>query len=153
MKQKNNGFTIIEVVLVLAVAGLIFLAVFVALPTLQRGQRDEQRRSDAARFVSQLTSYATNNNGSLPADSNVGTFLSNYMTSSTEGFKDPQTGNNYTVTVPGSTNSSPSTIGQFYYKRGATCNGESIVFGSNNRQAAIAIKLESGGVYCQTVQR
>ena len=40
MKQhqaKQEGFTIIEVMLVLAIAALIFLMVFVALPALQRG--------------------------------------------------------------------------------------------------------------------
>ena len=53
MLRKNfqkNGFTIIEVVLVLAVAGLIFLMVFLALPALQRSQRDTQRKSDIARL-------------------------------------------------------------------------------------------------------
>jgi prepilin-type N-terminal cleavage/methylation domain-containing protein len=39
-KPKAHGFTIIEVVLVLAIAGLIFLIVFLALPALQRSQRD-----------------------------------------------------------------------------------------------------------------
>ena len=39
-QQNKKGFTIIEVVLVLAIAGLIFLMVFVALPALQRGQRE-----------------------------------------------------------------------------------------------------------------
>ena len=39
-QHNKKGFTIIEVVLVLAIAGLIFLMVFVALPALQRGQRD-----------------------------------------------------------------------------------------------------------------
>ena len=34
--NSKKGFTIIEVVLVLAIAGLIFLMVFVALPALQR---------------------------------------------------------------------------------------------------------------------
>ena len=48
-KERNRssqaeGFTIIEVVLVLAIAGLIFLMVFVALPALQRSQRDTQRK-------------------------------------------------------------------------------------------------------------
>ena len=38
--KNKKGFTIIEVVLVLAVAGLIFLMVFLALPALQRAQRD-----------------------------------------------------------------------------------------------------------------
>ncbi|MBP6925380.1 prepilin-type N-terminal cleavage/methylation domain-containing protein [Candidatus Saccharibacteria bacterium] len=32
--QTKKGFTIIEVVLVLAIAGLIFLMVFIALPAL-----------------------------------------------------------------------------------------------------------------------
>lgn len=50
-KNKNltkKGFTIIEVVLVLAIAGLIFLMVFLALPALQRSQRDTQRKQDVA---------------------------------------------------------------------------------------------------------
>ena len=49
MKKLNKGFTIIEVVLVLAIAGLIFLMVFIALPALQRGQRDSQREQDLSR--------------------------------------------------------------------------------------------------------
>jgi prepilin-type N-terminal cleavage/methylation domain-containing protein len=48
MKNKNlkfkQGFTIIEVVLVLAIAGLIFLAIFITLPALQRAQRDQARK-------------------------------------------------------------------------------------------------------------
>ncbi|MBS7346174.1 MAG: type II secretion system protein, partial [Candidatus Sacchiramonaceae bacterium] len=44
-KHKKYGFTIIEVVLVLAIAGLIFLVVFIALPALQRNQRDTQREN------------------------------------------------------------------------------------------------------------
>ena len=39
-KSNTKGLTIIEVVLVLAIAGLIFLMVFIALPALQRNQRD-----------------------------------------------------------------------------------------------------------------
>lgn len=62
---KNNinskqGFTIIEVVLVLAIAGLIFLMVFVALPALQRSQRDTQRRNDMSRVDTSLVQYQTN---------------------------------------------------------------------------------------------
>ena len=61
-----GGFTIIEVVLVLAIAGLIFLMVFIALPALQRSQRDTQRRNDLARLSTAVTQYQTNNNGRLP---------------------------------------------------------------------------------------
>ena len=72
-KQNTNskqGFTIIEVVLVLAIAGLIFLMVFVALPALQRSQRDTARRNDMSRVDTSLIQYQTNNqntgNGDLP---------------------------------------------------------------------------------------
>lgn len=63
-----GGFTIIEVVLVLAIAGLIFLMVFIALPALQRSQRDTQRRNDLARVATAITQYQTNNNGKLPGN-------------------------------------------------------------------------------------
>ena len=67
MKKQSHkkGFTIIEVVLVLAIAGLIFLMVFVALPALQRNQRDTQRRDDYGMLSSAITSYSANNGGRL----------------------------------------------------------------------------------------
>ena len=63
--NKNNfkGFTIIEVVLVLAIAGLIFLMVFLALPALQRSQRDTQRKQDVAMVVTTLHNWKANNKG------------------------------------------------------------------------------------------
>ena len=67
--NSKQGFTIIEVVLVLAIAGLIFLMVFVALPALQRSQRDTARRNDMSRVDTSLVQYQTNNNSateSLP---------------------------------------------------------------------------------------
>lgn len=60
--NSKKGFTIIEVVLVLAIAGLIFLMVFIALPNLQRTQRDTQRRNDLDRASSAMIQYVTNNN-------------------------------------------------------------------------------------------
>lgn len=62
-EDSKKGFTIIEVVLVLAIAGLIFLMVFVALPALQRSQRDTARRNDLARVDTSLVQYQTNNQG------------------------------------------------------------------------------------------
>lgn len=69
MTNTKKGFTIIEVVLVLAVAGLIFLMVFIALPALQRAQRNSRRRSDIARFISAVSDYQTNNSGKVPCQS------------------------------------------------------------------------------------
>lgn len=61
--KSKQGFTIIEVVLVLAIAGLIFLMVFIALPALQRSQRNTQRRNDYSMLSTAVTNYASNNGG------------------------------------------------------------------------------------------
>lgn len=55
--NKQRGFTIIEVVLVLAIAGLIFLTVFLAVPAMQKSQRDNARRQDVGRVVAALQQY------------------------------------------------------------------------------------------------
>ena len=79
-QTSKSGFTIIEVVLVLAIAGLIFLMVFLALPALQRSQRDTQRRDALAEFATQITNYQSNNRGRLPTTVDKWqNFLTNYM--------------------------------------------------------------------------
>ena len=67
-RKLKTGFTIIEVVLVLAIAGLIFLMIFIALPALQRSQRDTQRKRDADRFLAAIQSYQANNRNKLPPE-------------------------------------------------------------------------------------
>ncbi len=64
--QSKKGFTIIEVVLVLAIAGLIFLMVFIALPALRRSQRDTQRRNDVSLIMAAVRSYMAHNKGKGP---------------------------------------------------------------------------------------
>ena len=61
---KQAGFTIIEVVLVLAIAALIFLMVFIALPALQRSQRDDARKKDVTIISSAVQSWQGNNRSS-----------------------------------------------------------------------------------------
>lgn len=149
--QNNKGFTIIEVVLVLAIAGLIFLMVFIALPALQRGQRDTQRRDDVSRVVSQMQSYATNNRGSLPnlsTSANQTSFANNYLKANAGEFNDPKTGNPYTFVVA----TADPTEGQMQYRLGYECSGENIGAAAGNRQAAVRVKLEGSGFFCQNVQ-
>lgn len=67
INSNKKGFTIIEVVLVLAIAGLIFMMVFIALPALQRSQRDTQRSNDVARVQTALNNYQANNRGAIPS--------------------------------------------------------------------------------------
>ena len=81
MTKSKKGFTIIEVVLVLAIAGLIFLMVFIALPALQRSQRNTQREDDLSRVLTAANDYQTNNNGKSPWDKGAtnGKFVKRYI--------------------------------------------------------------------------
>ncbi len=66
-KLKNKqGFTIIEIMIVLAIAGLIMLIVFLAVPALQRASRNTSRKNDAGNISSALSTWISNNNGTLP---------------------------------------------------------------------------------------
>ena len=70
MNQEKNGFTVIEIVLVLAIAGLVFLGAFIALPALWSSQRDAARKTNVMDFVSAVKTYQTNSNrGALPTSS------------------------------------------------------------------------------------
>ena len=71
--SNTRGFTIIEVALVIAIAGLIFLMVFVALPGLRASQRDAERREDVVMFLENVKKYQTNNRGALPGADEVAT--------------------------------------------------------------------------------
>jgi prepilin-type N-terminal cleavage/methylation domain-containing protein len=150
-KNKEKGFTIIEVVLVLAIAGLIFLMVFIALPSLQRGQRDAQRKNDMSRAMTAVNNYQSNNRGVAP--SNWTDFATKYLEVNGDTFADPS-GTNY-IFAPGTTKpvisdtfdgSSP----KIYATKGATCDGEDIDLGKGANKIALQMKLEGGGISCQS---
>ena len=63
LRKRTEGFTIIEVLIVLAIAGLIMLIVFLAVPALQRNSRNNGRNNDAARVGSAVTECLANRNG------------------------------------------------------------------------------------------
>ncbi|MCA9347877.1 type II secretion system protein [Candidatus Saccharibacteria bacterium] len=72
LNKDNKGFTIIEVLIVLAIAGLIMLIVFLAIPALQRSQRNTQRKSDASAIVTAINNASTNANGAKITQINSG---------------------------------------------------------------------------------
>lgn len=147
--RKQHGFTIIEVVLVLAIAGLIFLMVFIALPALQRSQRDTQRKNDLSRFMSQISAYQSNNKGNTPANSDVASFVTSYLKAGGDTFVDPN-GSDYAMKVGAGTPSA----GQIQYSNNARCGDGGAVTANaagvtNTRQVAASVGLEGGGAYCQ----
>ena len=66
-KRKEGGFTIIEVLIVLAIAGLIMVVVFLAVPALQRSGRNNAMNTDANNVLTAVGNYSSNNGGTLPA--------------------------------------------------------------------------------------
>jgi prepilin-type N-terminal cleavage/methylation domain-containing protein len=75
--KRNAGFTIIEVMIVLAIAGLIMLIVFLAVPALQRNSRNTQYKNDAASLLSATTEWSNNHSGQTPVASTSTTAGSN----------------------------------------------------------------------------
>ena len=61
--RKEEGFTIIEVLIVLAIAGLIILIVLLAVPALQRNSRNTSIKNEASALVGGFSSFAANNDG------------------------------------------------------------------------------------------
>lgn len=150
-KSKKSGFTIIEVVLVLAIAGLIFLIVFLAVPALQRSQRDTQRKQDLSRLVAAVQSYQSNNRGAIPVSA-TGTatgFVAGYLTKDST-FDDPS-GGTYSLNAVAAASGVPTTVttptdGHVVYVIGKDCSNGDV----GSKKVAFVFGLEGGGVACQT---
>lgn len=161
---NKNGFTIIEVVLVLAIAALIFLMVFIALPSLQRNQRDTQRKDDIGRTLTAVNNYQSNNRGKLPHQSSAGgtssekwdDFKDKYLKSAGDEFQDPSEGEDYVFDYrTGADADEPPTWddepGQIFINADSTCGDDGeINDDQGTRKVALRMALEGGGVYCQS---
>jgi prepilin-type N-terminal cleavage/methylation domain-containing protein len=69
-KLKNNqgGFTIIEVMIVLAIAGLILLIVLLAVPALKRNSHNTTAKNDASTVAAGINEAESNSNGTVPTN-------------------------------------------------------------------------------------
>ncbi len=96
-KLNKKGFTLIEVVLVLAIGGLIFLLAFLAFSQASKNRRDTARRADAGRFVSETQNYM-GDNGSGNVAPTQAIFNSTIQTTYLGSPKAPD-GNSYNFTT------------------------------------------------------
>lgn len=145
-QQAKKGFTIIEVVLVLAIAGLIFLMIFIAWPALQRGQRDTARKADANVVVSAIGSLRSNSRG---ASTVTAANLKGYISSLSQY---DISGNNNPITVSAATTGTTSTTptvasDKIVVVTSAKCNPNDATsyVGGAPRSAAVFVLLEGGG--------
>ncbi len=77
-KQSAEGFTIIEVLIVMAVFGLITVIIFLALPALQRTSRNNQRKQDVQTVLELVSRFELNNSGNIPDQNELTAQLTNY---------------------------------------------------------------------------
>lgn len=147
-KKNDKGFTIIEVMIVLAIVGLIILIVFLAVPTLQRNSRNTQRKSDVGRLSSAATTVVSNFNGATVTATN---FTGAALTGETGnlGFYAP--GNVATsVLAAGGTQTLTPTAGtnaidfvRVVYN--GNCAAGAATASYQNRSIAVLYNVESGG--------
>src|SRR5436190_398801 len=75
----GHGFTIIEVIIVLAIASVIILIIFLAVPALQANSRNFQRKDYAHYLNTQMEQYKSDHGGSYPVTAaDACDFLKNY---------------------------------------------------------------------------
>lgn len=152
---KEKGFTIIEVVLVLAIAALIFLMVFIALPALQRNQRDTARKQELQKVVAAVTTWQSNHRGSSPAASDWVDFAKYLDAGAPNGANEIELTTVkvvLTTTQPAadSTGSASKDIVQLAVPSGCNSNGDGFGTANSSRQAAAVVQLENGeSFYCQ----
>ena len=142
--KKDKGFTLIEIVLVLAIAGLLLVIVFLAVSGAQKSRRDSQRKSDAARVLSELEQYASNNAGAYPTNATQTTaFVTKYIAGG--NYSDPTTGAQYGFTYGvGATGSA----GTMRIASNAKCTAGALVSGAGARVAGVQVYTEQGGSFC-----
>ena len=129
--------------LVLAIAGLIFLIVFLAVPALQRSQRDTQRRTDTGRLLTYLSNYQSNNRGALP---DVAATQTLFKTNYAKELNSPSTGTAYTINFAVIANTDVNTIQIGVANK---CSGDAfLATGATARNVAVRLPLEGGGAYC-----
>ena len=145
--KREDGFTIIEVLIVLAIAGLIMLIVFLAVPALQRNSRNTSRKSDAASLGSAIAEYVNNNDGQLPAScsGSACSFINNWK----PGF---YTAANVTYTkntASGASLSDPNDGDKVKAASYMTCDpntpGVATSTGASSRSIALVYDVETGG--------
>jgi prepilin-type N-terminal cleavage/methylation domain-containing protein len=151
--QKKDGFTIIEVVLVLAIAALMMLLVFLAWPSLQRGQRDQARKNDVSAIGSTIGTHKSNYKGKLPELNKLREYMENQGMSQYEASTDITAAGS--PGTPASTGQGPMTdVDKIRYVPGHKCKDDGGTQRAGGRQAAIQFMVEADGnnlAQCQDV--
>lgn len=136
--KNKKGFTLIEIVIVLAIAALVLAAVLLAVSGAQKSRRDTQRKNDLGRIVANIETYASNHAGTYPAPAAGAPPATTYS-----GMNDPLSGAAYSPVAAAASGNA----GDFTYTLGGTaCDGSTSL---TARQIKVEMKLESTDTACQ----
>lgn len=139
--KRDEGFTIIEVLIVLAIAGLIMLIVFLAVPALQRNSRNTQRTNDASLIGGSVGECLANKNGQKSACDSLAelqaigldlTKVTQLTTAPVVSAGDP--------TMPAAGNTNQAAVGYT-----AKCNaaGDAVDTNGSDRQVVVLFRVET----------
>lgn len=142
-KRKEGGFTIIEVLIVLAIAGLIMLIVFLAVPALQRNSRNTQRKADVSSLIGAIQEWENNNSGAVPTSA----------AEQTAAASNAKLGYYATTDVSWAAGSS-AVIGNDKMKvvTGAKCGTAGVAAAGSSRQIAVLYQYETSSGLQNTCQ-
>jgi prepilin-type N-terminal cleavage/methylation domain-containing protein len=153
-RRGDAGFTIIEVMIVLAIAGLILLIVFLAVPALQRNAHNTAIKNDVAGLLGAMNEFTNNNNGTVPP--NQATVV--VGTTATIGINCATAGSNCATAKVGFVTSASivsaipaaaPAIGTVTLVTNATCNGNApTTTGATPRNYVAYFQLEGNSVQC-----
>jgi prepilin-type N-terminal cleavage/methylation domain-containing protein len=155
LQRKSEGFTIIEVMIVLAIAGLILLIVFLAVPALQRNAHNTSIKNDVSAVLGAVNEWSNNNNGAkLPASAvaySAGTVtIGTGCTTAGSNCAKASVSSNISAASQPTTVPGTPTLGTIYVLAGYTCNGNTpTTTGATGRSVAAYFALEGGAIQCQ----
>lgn len=139
MKINNKkGFTLVELVIVLAIAALILAAILFAVSGAQQSRRDSARRDSAGQVASLLEESAGNHDGAYPGQ--AGGITTAQFTTLGQARTDNPDGTNYNFSYPAFAGCpAPST---------GTVDDMQVMINGALRQYRVAVRLQSGDWFC-----
>lgn len=152
LRKDNEGFTIIEVMIVLAIAGLIILIVLLAVPAVQRNSRNTALKNDAGAVVAAVSEFGTNNDGAAPnaansnkPNNNAELTLNNGVAGTQPSVAKLQAGTQYNEST-GAQTITPD-AGNIYVDYSASCpatiSGTSVTTVANTKSVAVVYANET----------
>lgn len=145
LNRKQQGFTIIEVMIVLAIAGLIMVVVLIAIPQLQRNQRNSARTADASRLGTAIQNWVTNNNGAVftagANNDNLTAVIND--TGATMNQYELTAGTTFTVDAITATPQTNTTLANLMVITGAKCGANGVAEPTGSRSFVILYAQEN----------